>query len=120
MFESIARAILEWLDIKGEIEELKDYLDADVDLSEILVEKCQGVLKDDAFCQTLKKVDERLFNKVLAKVKNTYDGKGMQADAEKQTVQEGEAEAEEVIPAKQEDERNKGDEGEKDTRRERL
>ena len=66
VFQCLAESIREWLQIKGNVEELKDVLDCDTNLAAMIVEKCQYRLEDEAFMMTLKDCDPNLVNEVLS------------------------------------------------------
>ena len=67
VFESMVRAIREWLGIKGDIEELKDVFDPETNLGTMLIEKCRRLLEDEKFTAKLKEVCPAVYDAVQRK-----------------------------------------------------
>lgn len=68
VFERIVESVQKWLGLRGDIEELKDFLDCDTDLAAILVEKCRGLLNDEDFMVELESRSCSLFKKVKNRI----------------------------------------------------
>jgi hypothetical protein len=92
VFESMVRAIREWLGIKGDIEELKDVFDPETNLDTMLIEKCRGLLEDEKFKVKLKEVSTAVYDAVLMKSSDVVDpplppgGTGTSNDQDIQSV----------------------------------
>jgi hypothetical protein len=68
VFERIVESLRKWLGLRGDIEELKDFLDSDTDLATILIEKCYGLLNNQAFMEELERRSCSLFRDVKNRI----------------------------------------------------
>ena len=75
VFGDIAAALYDWLGLKGELEEFKDFLDVDTDLVEKLVVNCQDVvMNDESFTKALQEIDPGLFDGVEKRLHRSDEG----------------------------------------------
>ena len=68
VFESIVESTRKWLGLRGDVEELKDVLDDEVNLADVLITKCRSLLDDVKFTAKLKELDHAVYDAVLRRL----------------------------------------------------